>query len=212
MGFLNHIFNTYHRNLIEKLLLKYKNLIKGKILDIGSKNRRYDHLFNEEITAIDIIPNPEFNVIKGDVKNLQFESNSFDSILCLEVFTYLEVEDVKKGFNEIYRVLKKKGVAFLSICFIYHEIDDNYRLTRDYISKILNEFHNFKFKILRVGNKYTAIYDMIRERIKRRKKRKVKNLGLIITCFFLYLIIKILGLENKEDGFPEGYFIICSKY
>lgn len=210
LGFINHLTNTYQRNLIEKYLIKYKTLIKDNIIDIGSKNRRYDYLFKGNITAIDIFPNPEYNIIKGDLKNLEFPSKTFDSALCLEVFTYLDVDDIKKGFNEIYRVLKKNGIAFISLGYIYHENDENFRLTRDYISKILTGFPNLKFKILRVGNRFTSIYDIIRERIKK-KKKKIKNLGPLLVCFVLYLIIKIFGLENKEDGWPEGYFIILTK-
>ena len=211
MGFINHLTKTYHRNLLEKLLIKYRYLIKGKILDIGSKSRRYDHLFNGEITAIDIVPNPEFNVIKGDLVNLDFDSKSFNSVLCLEVFTYLEVDDIKKAFNQIYRVLDKNSKAIISISYIYHENDENFRLTHDYIASILSQFPNFKFKILRIGNKFTSIYDMVRERVKKRKSRFFINIGLVPVCLLLFIIIKLFQLERVEDFFPEGYFIICSK-
>jgi len=210
LEFINHLTNTYQRNLIEKYLKRYKTLIKDNIIDIGSKYRRYDSLFNGKITAVDIVPNPKFNVIKGNLLNLEFPSNNFDSVLCLEVFTYLDVDDIKKGFSEIYRVLKKKGIAFVSMSYIYHENDENFRLTHDYISQILSRLPNIKFKILRVGNRFTSIYDIVRERIKKRKNI-LKNLGPLFVCSLLYLTIKIFGLENKEDGWPEGYFIIFTK-
>lgn len=210
MGFISHLTDTYHRNLIEDLLQKFRHFIKGHILDIGSKNRRYDGLFNGDITAIDIVPNQEYNVIKGDLAKLEFESNKFDSVVCLEVLHYLDPLKCIDGFNEIFRVLKKGGKALISICFVYHEDDDNYRLTYNYIRSILQKIDNLNFRILKVGNRYTSIYDIIREKIKKRKS-KIKNLGPIIGCFFLYLSIKILGLEKKEDKWPEGYFIIYSK-
>lgn len=211
LGFLNHLKKTYHRNLLEELLNRYKYLIKGKILDIGSKNRRYDHLFKGEITAIDIVPNPEFNVLKGDLSKLEFDSNSFDSVICLEVFTYLDVDQIKKGFSEIYRVLKEKGKAIISICFTYAENDDNYRMTHLYISTLLKKITGFNFKILRIGNKYISIFDMFRDRIKRKKSKIFSNLCIASFLFIYYLIIKLTSLENLRDEYPEGYFIICFK-
>ena len=211
MGFIEHLRKTYHRNLLEELLYKYKYLVRGKILDIGSKNRRYDYLFNGEITAMDIVPNPEFNVIKGDLTNLKFQSESFNSIICLEVFTYLDVNDIEKGFNEIFRVLNKNGKAIISICFIYSENDDKYRLTRDYIANILSQLNGIKFKILRIGNKYTSIYDMVRGRIKRKKSRIFINFVLSSVLLIYFLILKISSLEMIIDDYPEGYFIICHK-
>lgn len=104
MPFLDYINKTYHRNLLERLLQKYAFFIKNKILDIGSKNRRYDHLFDGDIIAIDVNSNQEYNVIKGDLTNLQFPSNSFESIICLEVFENLEPDKFLKGFEEIYRI------------------------------------------------------------------------------------------------------------
>ncbi|MFX0071065.1 MAG: class I SAM-dependent methyltransferase [Candidatus Hermodarchaeota archaeon] len=211
MGFLSYLKKTYHRNLLEKLLFKNKNRINGKILDIGSKNRRYDSLFNGEITAIDIVPKPEFNVIKGNLTNLDFEQESFDSILCLEVFTYLDVNDIKKGFNEIYRVLKKKGQAIISMSYIYAENDENFRLTQLHISKILSEIKGFKFKIFKIGNKYTSIYDMFRDRIKNKKSRILINIALASILFIYYMVLKLISLDQKIDTYPEGYFILCQK-
>ncbi|MBD3339991.1 MAG: methyltransferase domain-containing protein, partial [Candidatus Lokiarchaeota archaeon] len=114
MRFFSHIFKTYHRNLLEKLVDKYKYLIRGSILDIGSKNRRYDHLFNGNVTAVDVIPNPHLDVREGDITKLEFANNSFDSALCLEVLHYLNPMDSATGLEEIIRVLKKEGNAIIS--------------------------------------------------------------------------------------------------
>ena len=68
--FLDYVRKTYHRNLLEKLLIEQSALIKGKILDIGSKSRRYDHLFQDTIIAADIISNKELNIEKQDITGL----------------------------------------------------------------------------------------------------------------------------------------------
>ena len=211
MGFFNYISKTYHRNLLEKLLIKRKNLISGRILDIGSKYRRYDDLFEGEITAIDIMPNLKLNVIKGDLINLQFNSNSFDSVLCLEVFQYLNPEDFKKGFEEIYRVLKEKGKAIITIPFYYIDHEDNIRFTFTYVKNYLNKLDKFEFKIVKIGNKYTTLYDVKRYSKKTPDSLKLKFLGKNLTLFILYLLINLFSLESVKDKFYSGLFIILTK-
>lgn len=211
MKFLSYLSKSYYRNLIEKYLYQFRNLITGKILDIGSKNRRYDHLFNGDITAIDIIPNPELNIIKGDLTSLAFPSNSFDSIICLEVFEYLEPNNFNKGFEEIFRILNQNGNAIISIPFFYWQHKDNMRVTYKYLQNYFLRFPNLEFKIIRVGNKYTALYDVIRSSKNIAVSVKLKNFNAKLLLFFLYIIIKLFSLEYKQDLFYSGLLIIWHK-
>lgn len=211
LGFINYIKKTYHRNLLELLLSKNKYLIKNKILDIGSKNRRYDHLFNGDIIAIDIIPDPDLNVIKGDVTNLKFQLNEFDSIICLEVFEFLKPEEFKAGIDEIYRVLKQGGTVLISIPFYYYDHGDYIRLTYKYVYDYLKKFNKFKFKIVKFGNKYTTIFDNLRYYMIERRRTFLKGMEMTPILFIFYLIIKIFSLERKKDFFYSGLFIIASK-
>ncbi|MHA1284338.1 MAG: class I SAM-dependent methyltransferase [Promethearchaeota archaeon] len=212
MRFLKYISHTFHRNLLEKLLEKYKYIIKGEILDIGSKNRRYDFLFKGHITAIDKNPKPEFNIIKGDLLNLQFESNSFDSLICIEVFQYIEPENFKKGIEEIYRILKPEASAIISIPFYYKDHGDILRITSRYILNLLRNLNYFDVKVIKFGNKYTAIYDIIRyKKIEQQSSNKIKNLFYDLILFIFYIIIKILSLDKKNDSFYSGLFIILKK-
>jgi len=211
MGFLSYLSKTYHRNLLEKLLNKYKYLIKGNILDIGSKNRRYDHLFKGNITAIDIRSKPEYNILKGDLTHLEFESNNFDSIICLEVFEYIEPDKFKQGYEEIYRVLKPNGRVIISIPFYYKDHEDFMRVTYDYILNYLIQLNQFKIKIIKFGNKYTALYDVIRYTKLERKSNILRNFCYNSVLLILYLVIKLFTLEKKQDFFYSGCFIILSK-
>ncbi|MFX1504007.1 MAG: class I SAM-dependent methyltransferase [Promethearchaeota archaeon] len=205
---------SYHRNLLERLLNKYKHIIQGKILDIGSKYRRYDHLFKGEITAIDINPDLKYNIIYGDIIALNFEKNSFDSIICLEVFQYLEPENIKKGFDEIHRVLKQNGNVIITLPFYCWEHKDNVRITAKYIREYLNKWNKFKFRIIKIGNKYTSLYDVLRfskYEPNRKKLSLFKVFGRYILLILSYLGIKLLNLEYKEDSFYSGFFLICTK-
>lgn len=53
------------------------------------------------------------NVVFGDVVNLNFSTNCFDLVVVLEVLEH--VEDDLKALRELYRVLKKGGLLFLSV-------------------------------------------------------------------------------------------------
>ena len=211
MKFLNYLSKSYYRNLLEKRLYQYRSLITGRILDIGSKNRKYDSFFKGNITAIDIIPKPELNIIKGDLTNLNFPSNTFDSVICLEVFEYLEPKNFNKGFEEIFRVLNQNGKAIITIPFFYWQHKDNMRVTHKYLKNYFSQFSNIEFKIIRVGNRYTALYDVIRLSKKIETSVKLKNFSVKILLFVFYLIIKALSLENKVDLFYSGLFIVLNK-
>lgn len=211
MKFLNEIKKSHHRHLLEKQLLKYKHLINGKILDIGSKTRRYDHLFQGEVVAIDINPDPKLNIIKGDLINLEFDSDSFDSVICIEVFEQLEPDEFKVGISEIIRVLKKKGKAIITIPFFMLDCRDNLRFTFVYLSNYLKQLNNINFRIIKIGNKYTAIYDALKNSLIQRKPNILKAISLISLILIFYLILKIFSLEKKVDLFYSGCFIICTK-
>jgi len=212
MGFLSYINKTYHRNILEILLFKYKHLIKGKILDIGSRNRRYDYLFTGEITAVDVNPNSELKIVEGDLINLDFQSDTFDSVLCLEVFEYIEPDNFKKGFNEIHRVLKEEGNAIITIPFYYSDHEDTMRVTYRYILKYLKNLALFKLKIIKFGNKYTTFYDIVLYAKLRNKFNKLIHLILDFFLFIIYIVIKMFSLQFKKDRYYSGLLIILSKH
>ncbi|MDD4761552.1 MAG: class I SAM-dependent methyltransferase [Candidatus Pacebacteria bacterium] len=199
---------TFHRNLLEKLLLENKNLIKGKTIDIGSKNRRYDNLFNNsEIIAVDKNIKTNSNISFGDVEEgLSFENNYFDSVLCLEVFEYLK--NIDKALKEIKRILKPSGFALISFPFLYHEHEDNQRLTKTFLSSKLKEFS--ESKIIEIGNGWTVIWDILRKKIFGNRSSASKK---IIFLFLLPLLafIKIFCLDKIQDNYYSGLFIILKK-
>ena len=75
------------------------------------------------------------NVIYGDVTDIPFEDNEFDTYLSYGVLEHLEdVNSLKKAVDEIHRVLKKDGIAYITIpnltilnyvYFIKHKLSSN---------------------------------------------------------------------------------------
>jgi ubiquinone/menaquinone biosynthesis C-methylase UbiE len=182
-------------------------LVTGDILDIGSKNRRYDYLWNGTVTAVDRTVNEENKVIHGDVeKGLNFKDSSFDSIICLEVLEYLD--NYQKAINEIYRLLKTGGNAIITVPFMYHDHGDRLRYTEGFIKSKCQMFYSIESA--RIGNSYTVIWDIMRKRITLNKNRTIRNI--LYTLILPYLmIIKLANCDAVTDQWYSGLFLILRK-
>lgn len=195
-----------HRNWLEKYLKEELPKLKGSVLDIGSANRRYDWLLKQKPVAIDIVANKEKEVEFGDVNNLRFPDNSFDNIICLEVFEYLTTP--QKAIDEIYRVLKPGGQLILSCPFMYKTHQDQLRYTNDFWEKVLLSSFSQK-EIKPIGNFYTIILDIVRGKI---AKLKFKSIRYIFYLPYLFLVLFIpLSKLSKDDVYVSGYFITAKK-
>jgi len=50
---------------------------------------------------------------------LPFENESFDAILAIRTLQHGSLEDIKKGIDEMARILKPKGSVLVSVCGRY---------------------------------------------------------------------------------------------
>lgn len=104
------------RNWFEK---EFKKLLKqrkdfGVVLDAGCGSRYYESWIKcKKYIGFDL-PSNKFAEVKGDVHNLPFKNNSFDTVFALHIFYTLE--DPVKALSEIKRVLKQNG--FLIATFL----------------------------------------------------------------------------------------------
>ena len=74
--------------------------IGNKIVSSSLKNAGYN------VTTLDHNSELEPDYV-GDIRELPFESNSFDTILCFEVMEHLPFEDFEKILLELHRVSRK---------------------------------------------------------------------------------------------------------
>ncbi len=203
---LNYIRKSPHRNYLEKYLRVYLPKLEGRILDIGSKNRRYDLLLKNKPVAIDITENVSKDVLQGDVNNLAFDDNSFDSIICLEVLEYIDTPE--KAFLEMSRVLRSGGTLILSVPFMYREHDDMLRYTKKYLVTHLGRTFS-SVECYLVGNAYSIILDTIKDKINKVKFRLFRYLLLIV--YLPFVLILELFPAVKESRYVSGYFIVAKK-
>lgn len=206
INFLDYIRKSPHRNLLENYLKEFLPKLDGDILDIGSKNRRYDYLLRQKPIAIDIVENKEKEVGYGDINKMIFKNESFHSALCIEVFEFLTTP--KKAVSEIYRILKKDGVLIFSIPFMFKIHQDQMRFTKNYLEKEL--FNSFSYvKIYPIGNFYTIILDILKDKINNIKPFFLRYL-IYMPYLFLVLFIPFSKI-SKDENYISGYFIVAKK-
>jgi SAM-dependent methyltransferase len=77
------------------------------------------NIFNTEY--FDDCPSGRFKngVLCQDLENLSFDSNHFDAVLTEDVFEH--VKDLRQGFSEVHRVLKRGGLHIFTIPFFFAE-------------------------------------------------------------------------------------------
>lgn len=114
------------------LIDRWKKRGKFDFLDLGCGIGRHSILFGKnrfKVSCFDISEdaikstqkwadeeNLTFDYKIGDMLNLPYNKEQFDSILCFNVISHTDTEGVKKAIGEIYRVLKKDGECYLTLC------------------------------------------------------------------------------------------------
>ncbi len=137
---------------------------KGKVLDIGCGQSPYKYLLNKmetEYKGIDVAEASDFDYINKDItffdgKNIPFDNNTFDAIICTEVLEH--VYEHQHLVDEIYRVSKPgaKGIITIPFSARYHYIPhDFYRYTPSALERIFGKFS--KIEIIPRGTDVLSI-------------------------------------------------------
>jgi len=121
---------TYGR---KKLFEKMNGIIDGKlggkghILDAACGTGYYTRLLSGKgytMTGVEPatgmrerakVKNPGVEFKNGVISELPFADNSFDAVTAVELFRYLEASDIRRGYEEIFRVLKPGGFMVVTL-------------------------------------------------------------------------------------------------
>lgn len=90
----------------------------------------------------------EFRI--GDAMNLMFKNNSFDVVICTQVYEH--VSNQNKLFSEVYRVLKPGGVCYLAALNKLRIWEPHYNLP--FLSWLPKNFANLYLRFVGRGNVY----------------------------------------------------------
>jgi len=161
VGFIGKL-KFYGRMLLDLQILtiykdvkKYLPLYKGNVLDIGCGQSPYRFLLNKNETkyfGIDIIDADKFgyhnpDVISFDGKNIPFEADKFDAVICTEVLEH--VQDFQYLIDEIYRTTKTNSDIIVTIPWSarYHYIPyDYFRYTPSSLKTMFSKFSHVYIK------------------------------------------------------------------
>lgn len=121
-----YIFLSRKNNVLNML-----DKFTGRVLDIGCGPAVFTEALLKngcEVWGIDISPemitrakkkigglkdSPNLHLATGDIERLDFPDEYFDSVLCVGVLEYLD--DDSSALKEIYRVLKREGMAIFTV-------------------------------------------------------------------------------------------------
>jgi SAM-dependent methyltransferase len=93
------VYNTSSQGPIARIMGISKNIITSEFIDDCPLGRMSD------------------GVLCQNLENLTFPDERFDLIISEDVFEH--VKDYRRGFSEVYRVLKKNGLHIFSIPFYF---------------------------------------------------------------------------------------------
>jgi SAM-dependent methyltransferase len=218
-------FLTVYRH-IKKELPKFK----GKILDVGCGNSPFRFLvdsYKAQYVGIDISDADYFdynnvNKIIFDGEHIPFENESFDNIISTEVLEH--VENPEMIIDEMYRVLKPSGNAFVTVPWsarVHYAPYDFCRYTPFKLEKLFSKFQHFE--ILNRGTDINSIVAKIvvvfmgltggGGKLSIGNLFKLLLFGLLFPLLFLSIIIGHLELLIKfgDGNDPLGYTIILCK-
>jgi SAM-dependent methyltransferase len=149
------------RYFIKKRIGELSHYITGKTLDIGAgevdrygryfKTSEYIRMEQSPVNGIDVV---------GSAYEIPFPDNTFDSIVCTQVFEHLAYPE--RAVKEIRRVLKKGGCVLVTVPQVtpLHEVPyDYFRYTNYGLQALFEDFECMEMK--RCGN-YHAVLAQLR--------------------------------------------------
>ena len=131
------------RHRIFFLFLKKKTNFfteKLKVLDFGPEyylQKIFKSMPNLSYISADL--NPDYAMLQMDISNINFDDNTFDLIICICVIEH--VIDDRKALNELFRVLKPGGRAYIYVPINYELQETIELLTEDQKTHHNKDFH-----------------------------------------------------------------------
>lgn len=120
----SHFFYTSLHLLIINLINKYYKKKKATVLDIGSGTggliKKMKYLGNVQgvdssQTAIKLAKIKNIEIKFSSIERLNKKSDNYDIVTCIDVIYHQNVKSDSKALQEIYRVLKPKGIGVIRV-------------------------------------------------------------------------------------------------
>ena len=206
-----HLCNT--RKGVTKLI-RSKDIVSGKWLDVGCGLRPYEVLFPRgcyigvdiEVSGANVLskkPDYYYNGV-----NLPFASNSLDGVLCTQVLEHVPNPSVV--ITEISRVLKQNGTAIISVPFVWQEHEVPFDFTRFSVFGIVKKLEQNGFDIEVVSKDTRSVETLavllnvylINNLVPKIRSIKfiVNVLIILLLCFPIQIVALFLGKILPDEG------------
>jgi SAM-dependent methyltransferase len=213
------IIKTLQREKFKKFSL----YLKGKILDLGCGIKPYKNYLvkNSQYVGMDETIEVWPDTV-GQVDEIPFADEQFDSVLCTEVLEHLP--EPEKAIKEIKRVLKIGGFLYLTVpqewC-LHYEPADYFRFTK-YGIKYLLEKNGFRITAIEkiggilslIGQRIVDVYwqftvDCLRHIFGLKWAERFASLLIFPVSIFFYCVAKIIDKINEKDAL--GWAVLAAK-
>lgn len=222
----NNLDKYFIRTSIFNALNKFMPKFEGKLLDSGCGKMPYKeyllkHSNIQEYEGLDIESaleyeqgtNPDFT---WNGITMPFENESYQTCIATEVLEHCP--EPKIFLNEVHRTLKKDGVFFFTVPFLWnlHETPhDEYRYTPFSLERILKECKFNNIEIWATGGWHASMAAMLGLWVKRSPmNHRIKQiLSVVFKPIIMFLLKKDIGFhQNFKDGqMITGLFGIAVK-
>lgn len=157
-------FITYRRLWLDSCLTAYSAEMRGVVIDLGGKreNKRGSFHPPEEqakswwYVNLASITHPD---IFADVSQVPIEAQCVDCVICTEVLEHLP--NPQACVDEIRRILRRGGAAYVSVPFMYPVHADPYdfqRFTDEGLRRLFSDFKSVE--IVQMGS-YPGVIGML---------------------------------------------------
>jgi SAM-dependent methyltransferase len=179
---------------------RHARALRGRLLDFGCGRKPYRHFFDvTEYVGLDFEKaghdhaGEEIDIFY-DGKRIPCEDQSFDSVLCSEVFEHLfNLEEI---LDEMHRVMKPGAHLLATLPFVCYEHEEPYDYARysTFGIRHLLEKHGFEVVALEKSSNFLeAVFQMWNAYLYLRVFPKNRALKVLLTPFFI-APFTILGL------------------
>ncbi len=199
------------KNLYEFLESELLSLKSGiSILNVGSggeiANKISEVLMQNNISvktiSLDVSEDRNPDIV-GDVCDMPFPDNNFDSVFLMEVLEH--VHDPHKAISEIYRVLKPGGTLVFSVPFIFPLHDrphDYFRYTKYGLELLLRDYSQL---YIFERNSFSEAIAVLISRLIFHESYKIRIFGVFFMLSGTLALLPLLNVFIKTDCITTGY-------
>lgn len=201
--------NFWNKYLESPALLETlpKDMSSKRVLDLGCGSGESSKKLLERganVTGIDISEEmikiaqnelPDYEFLVSDMENLKFENDSFDIVSSSLALHY--VQDLKKTFSEVYRVLSKEGIFVFSMNHPVSTSSEKVLIDGEKKFVLKPYFHNDLYQWSMIGGQMQM--DSYHH-----KFSDITN-GLIEVGFNIEKVIETTPVPEGKNVSPENY-------